>query len=262
MLDALLPLLPAGTCTSTAEDVVEISASARRCREAGAGGGVAGGAAGRLDRRGGARRLARAARRGFGGGAVLIVGPAASIRSPWDPPAPDGSDRRRGRAAAGARSARARTRPRRCASALLLDLEPAAAARPTSAAASGTLAIAAAKLGWAPVVGRRPRAGGDRGRARERARATASTVDVRAWPTSRSTPLPLAPLLLVNAPPPVHARVAAAIDARGPARDRLGDRRRARSRRSCAGYRAAGFEAGWPPTRGSEDEWIALRLSC
>jgi ribosomal protein L11 methyltransferase len=71
--------------------------------------------------------------------------------------------------------------------------------------------------------------------------------------------VPLAALLLVNAPPPVHERVAAALTAEvrhivisgivaGEAEAVL------------AAYRAAGCEVG--EALGTEDEWIAARLSC
>ena len=71
--------------------------------------------------------------------------------------------------------------------------------------------------------------------------------------------VPLAPLLLVNAPPPVHERVVASMTPARPARDRVRDRGRG-GRPVLRGYRAAGFEA--VDALGTEDEWIALRLSC
>ena len=58
--------------------------------------------------------------------------------------------------------------------------------------------------------GRRPQAG-RRSRSRSRTRAQRRRGRRARSPTSRSTRVPLAPLLLVNAPPPVHERVAAAI---------------------------------------------------
>ena len=75
----------------------------------------------------------------------------------------------------------------------------------------GTLAIVAAKLGWAPVVGvdRVPVAIEV---ARENAARNGVAVDF-AVADLAVDPVPLAPLLLVNAPPPVHERVAAALDA-------------------------------------------------
>ena len=75
----------------------------------------------------------------------------------------------------------------------------------------GTLAIAAARLGWAPVAGVDRMAG-----AVEAARANGARngVDV-AWGVAdlERDPVPLARLVLVNAPPPVQARMAAAADA-------------------------------------------------
>ena len=72
-------------------------------------------------------------------------------------------------------------------------------------------------------------------------------------------PVPLAPLLLVNAPPPVHARVAASMTPEvrhvivsGIVAEEV--------EAVLAGYRAVGFEAA--AALGTEDEWIALRLSC
>ena len=116
----------------------------------------------------------------------------------------------------------------------------------------------AAKLGWAPVVGvdRVPVA-------IEVARENVARngVDGRRarWSISRSTTVPLAPLLLVNAPPPVHERVAAAMTdevrhviVSGIVAEEV--------EAVLAGYHAVGFEAA--AALGTEDEWIALRLSC
>ena len=71
--------------------------------------------------------------------------------------------------------------------------------------------------------------------------------------------VPLAPLLLVNAPPPVHARVVASMtpDVRhvivsGIVAEEV--------EAVVAGYRSVGFEV--VNALGTEDEWIALRLSC
>ena len=71
--------------------------------------------------------------------------------------------------------------------------------------------------------------------------------------------MPLAPLLLVNAPPPVHARVAASMTdevrhviVSGIVAEEV--------EAVLAGYHAVGFEAA--AALGTEDEWIALRLSC
>ena len=76
--------------------------------------------------------------------------------------------------------------------------------------------------------------------------------------TWRST-VPLAPLLLVNAPPPVHARVASAMT--GEVRHVIVSGIVAEEVEAVlAGYHAVGFEAA--AALGTEDEWIALRLSC
>ena len=121
----------------------------------------------------------------------------------------------------------------------------------------GTLAIAAAKLGWNPVVGvdRVPVAieVARENVARNGGLGRVLGVDLAV------DPVPLAPLLLVNAPPPVHARVVAAVDASvrhvivsGIVAEEV--------EAVLAGYRAVGFEAA--AALGTEDEWIALRLSC
>ena len=106
-------------------------------------------------------------RRALLGGGGVIVGGRVSIRSPWDaPPARTASidvvvERRGSAFGSGSHPT-----TQMCV-ALMLDLESAGGAADLGCGV-GTLAIVAAKLGWAPVVGRGPRAGGDRGRARER----------------------------------------------------------------------------------------------
>ena len=68
--------------------------------------------------------------------------------------------------------------------------------------------------------------------------------------------MPLAPLLLVNAPPPVHERVAAAVD--DAVRHVIVSGIVSHEVRTWSrGY--AGFEVA--KALGTEDEWIALRLS-
>ena len=71
--------------------------------------------------------------------------------------------------------------------------------------------------------------------------------------------VPLAPLLLVNAPPPVQERVVASMTAEvrhvivsGIVAEEVPE--------VVAGYRSVGFEVA--EALGTEDEWIALRLSC
>ena len=140
-----------------------------------------------------------------GGGGVVVAGRVA-IRSPWDSPPADGRHRRRGRAAR--RRVRVRLAPDHA------DVPGAAARRWRSAAASadlgcgvGTLAIAAAKLGWGPVVAvdRVPVAIEV---ARENVERNGVGVACAVADLAVDA-VPLAPLLLVNAPPPVHARVVA-----------------------------------------------------
>ena len=95
--------------------------------------------------------------------------------------------------------------------ALLLELEVAGGVADLGCGV-GTLAIAAAKLGWGPVVAvdRVPIA-------IEVARENVERNARRRWTCAVADlavdDVPLAPLLLVNAPPPVHARVVAAMDA-------------------------------------------------
>src|SRR4051794_9683204 len=138
--------------------------------------------------------------------------------------------------------------------ALMLELTPGGGAADLGCGV-GTLAIAAAKLGWAPVVGV------DRVQvAIEVARENAARnhVDVQCDVADLATDdVPLAALLLVNAPPPVQHRVATELDDRvrhvivsGIVSDEVQD--------VVDRYAARGFtvERGL----GTEDEWIALRL--
>ncbi|MDA0182679.1 50S ribosomal protein L11 methyltransferase [Solirubrobacter phytolaccae] len=138
--------------------------------------------------------------------------------------------------------------------ALLLELEPSGGVADLGCGV-GTLAIVAAKLGWAPVVGvdRVPVAIEV---ARENAARNAVNIDLAVSDLAIDDP-PLAEVLLVNAPPPVHARVAAAVDERvrhvivsGIVADEVEDVVKA-----YAGFKVA-------KALGTEDEWIALRLSC
>jgi ribosomal protein L11 methyltransferase len=148
----------------------------------------------------------------FGGGAFLVAG-RLLVRSPWDPPAAGGMlDLVLERGGSGFGSGSHGT-TRMCLE-LLLELEPAGGAADIGCGL-GTLAIAAARLGWSPVAGVDRMSG-----AVEAARANGARngVDVD-WRVAdlESEPVPLADLLLVNAPPPVHARVAAALAADSPA---------------------------------------------
>ena len=92
--------------------------------------------------------------------------------------------------------------------ALLLELEPAGGAADLGCGV-GTLAIAAAKLGWAPVVAvdRVPIAIEV---ARENVERNGVAVTCAVADLAVDD-VPLAPLLLVNAPPPVHERVVASM---------------------------------------------------
>ncbi|MBE2316361.1 50S ribosomal protein L11 methyltransferase [Solirubrobacter sp. CPCC 204708] len=138
--------------------------------------------------------------------------------------------------------------------ALLLELEPGGSVADLGCGV-GTLAIVAAKLGWAPVVGvdRVPVAIEV---ARENVERNGVDVDVAVSDLAVDD-IPLANVLLVNAPPPVHERVAAAVDDRvrhvivsGIVAEEMEDVVR----------RYTGFKIA--KALGTEDEWIALRLSC
>src|SRR4051794_22182325 len=195
---------------------------------------------------------ARRARLGSGG---VVVGGRVSIRSPWDP-APDDDlidvvvERRGSAFGSGSHPT-----TQMCL-ALLLELEPAGGAADLGCGV-GTLAIAAAKLGWGPVVGvdRVPVAIEV---ARENVERNGVPVEV-AVADLAVDPVPLAPLLLVNAPPPVHTRVAESMTdevrhviVSGIVAEEV--------EAVLAAYHAVGFEAA--AALGAEDEWIALRLSC
>jgi ribosomal protein L11 methyltransferase len=139
--------------------------------------------------------------------------------------------------------------------ALLLELEPGGSVADLGCGV-GTLAIVAAKLGWAPVSGvdRVPVAIEV---ARENVARNGVAVDL-AVSDLAADPVPLASVLLVNAPPPVQARVAAAVDGSvrhvivsGIVSDEVPDVLKA--------YEAAGLKVA--NALGTEDEWIALRLS-
>jgi ribosomal protein L11 methyltransferase len=140
--------------------------------------------------------------------------------------------------------------------ALMLELTPEGGAADLGCGV-GTLAIVAAKLGWAPVHGvdRVPVA-----IEVARENIARNAVDVTCAVADLATDdVPLAALALVNAPPPVHERVAATVDATvrhvivsGIVSDEVDA--------VVARYRQAGFEL--KQGLGTEDEWIALRLSC
>jgi ribosomal protein L11 methyltransferase len=249
VLDALLPLLPAGVRDDG--DVLSTLSGApidRAVLEAAAGRALEGWTVEEVPadwRR----------RRALLGGGGVVVGGRIAIRSPWDTPPADGIvdvvvERRGSAFGSGSHPT-----TQMCL-ALLLELTPEGGAADLGCGV-GTLAIAAAKLGWAPVVGvdRVPVAieVARENVARNGVAVTCSVADLAV------DPVPLAELLLVNAPPPVHARVAGAISEQvrhvivsGIVAEEV--------EAVLAGYHAVGFEAA--AALGTEDEWIALRLSC
>ena len=249
LLDALLPLLPAGvredgdvlsTITGVAPD--------RAVLEAAVGHELEGWSVEEVPADWRVRRALE------GGGGIVVAGRLA-VRSPWDsPPAADVIDvvvERRG----GAFGSGSHPTTQMCL-ALLLELEIAGGVADLGCGV-GTLAIAAAKLGWGPVVAvdRVPIAIEV---ARENVERNSVVVACDVADLAID-PVPLAPLLLVNAPPPVHARVVEAID--GSVRHVIVSGIVAEEVEAVvAGYRSVGFEV--VNALGTEDEWIALRFSC
>ena len=249
LLDALLPLLPAGvredgdilyTIAGTAPDRAALEAALGRELDGWT-----------VEQVPADWRIRRALE---GGGGVVVAGRIA-VRSPWDsPPAADVIDvvvERRG----GAFGSGSHPTTQMCL-ALLLELEPAGAVADLGCGV-GTLAIAAAKLGWGPVVAvdRVPVAIEV---AIENVERNGVSVSCAVADLAVDA-VPLAPLLLVNAPPPVHARVVESMtpDVRhvivsGIVAEEV--------EAVLTGYRSVGFEVA--NALGTEDEWIALRLSC
>jgi ribosomal protein L11 methyltransferase len=139
--------------------------------------------------------------------------------------------------------------------ALMLDLEPSGGAADLGCGV-GTLGIAAAKLGWAPVIAV-DRVAVAIEVARENAERNGVAVACAVADLAVDT-IPLAALLLINAPPPVHERVAPA----------LTDEVRhvvisgivaGEVEAVLAAYAAAGCTVA--EALGTEDEWIAARLT-
>jgi len=194
----------------------------------------------------------RERRRLFGGGAVLVAEKLV-VRSPHDPPAPEGLLEiviERGGSGFGSGS---HPTTQMCLG-LLLDLEPAGGGATDFGCGVGTLAIAAAKLGWSPVSGVDREAP-----AIEAAHANArrNGVEVAFAAADIATEdLEIRELTLANAPPPVHRRVAAAL--------------RPETRHAIVSgivegemeeVRAMYAQAGLEPVKGmAADTWIAMLL--
>ena len=251
LLDALLPLLPAGVRELPRGEEVELVSVAaappsRAALEAAAGVALAGWEEHDVPADWRARRAL------LGGG--ILVGGRILVRSPDDPPAdaPGLLDLELERGGGGFGSGSHPT-TRMCLE-LLLD-----AGEPDGGAADlgcglGTLAIAAARLGWAPVTGV-DRMADAVAVARGNGERNGVAVD---WAVAdlEADPVPLAALLLVNAPPPVQARVAAAA---GPAVRTaiLSGMLLPELREALPAYAAAGLH----PARVLEDDgWVAARL--
>jgi ribosomal protein L11 methyltransferase len=206
VLDGILPLLPAGVVErELGEGLVEIStvaaaAPAREALEAAAGRALPAWSEVPVPADWHERR------RLLGGGSYAVDGRLV-VRSPWDPPPPEGMldvviDR--GGSAFGSGS----HPTTQMSLALLLDVPPAGGAVDLGCGA-GTLAIAAALLGWTPVTAI-DRSGDAVEGARENAGANGVEVECVHADLAEAS-FPARELVLANAPPPVHERAAAAL---------------------------------------------------
>jgi ribosomal protein L11 methyltransferase len=126
------------------------------------------------------------------------------VRPPWEPPTPGTIDVAIDPAQAFGTGAHATTRL--CLE-LLLELEPAGALVDVGCG-SGVLAIAAARLGWAPVLGVDHDLEAVRA-TRDNALANGVDVEARRHDLNRDGPAPSAPTVLANLLRPLLLRVAA-----------------------------------------------------
>ena len=263
LLDALMPLLPAGVSERPAGggEVELATVAARPPDRAALEAALGAPLAGWRDEEVAADWRARRAR--LGGGA-FAVGARLLVRSPWDPPPADGVLDLVVERSGGGFGSGAHATTRMCL-AQLLELEPSGGAADLGCGL-GTLAIAAARLGWEPVVAV-DRMDGALAAARANGARNGVDVDWRMADLATEPP-PLASLLLVNAPPPVHARVAAALDAGLTVRPESGGPSRVRHvvasglvpgelAPAVRAYERAGFAVA---ARREEDGWTAARL--
>jgi ribosomal protein L11 methyltransferase len=194
----------------------------------------------------------RERRRQFGGSAFAIDGKLL-IRSPWDPPAPEGLLEVVVERGGGAFGSGSHPTTQMCVS-LLLGLEPRGGGATDLGCGVGTLAIAAARLGWGPIT-----AIDLASEAVELAvrNARANDVELEAVQADLTRHrFPPRELILANAPPPVQERIAAAITPQ--VRHVIvsgiveGELPEVRERYAQAGFR---------PTKGlAEDTWVAVLM--